>query len=62
MEFLYLARSELSVDLPQEESFDPPEILELVGFFLHSLFDPSTARKRKKEKKENRGRRYLPSE
>lgn len=47
MEVLYLASSEVSIDLPQEESYDPPEMLELVGFFSHSLFDPTTARKKR---------------
>lgn len=53
MEFLYLVRPQLRIALPQGQTFDPLQIFELVGFFSHSLFDPKTAR----DKKKNRGRR-----
>lgn len=48
-ELLFLAaRLELRIVLPQQQSFDDPlQILELVGFFSHSLFDPKTARTKK---------------
>lgn len=50
-ELLFLAaRLELRIVLPQQQSFDDPlQILELVGFFSHSLFDPKTARTKKTE-------------
>lgn len=51
-ELSYLAaRLELRIVLPQQQSFDDPlQILEVVGFFSHSLFDPKTARKKKQRK------------
>lgn len=50
-ESLYLASSVLRIALlPRGQIFDPSQILELLCFFSHSLFDPKTARNK------NRGR------